>query len=288
MLRERHASATSFVFLLACASTWVVLLAFSLQPVSAKTFQNDSSLPASPIQSTSAITSYIYLPMVGRNVSCPVLGGSYGTVAVLSSPTNPPAEIHPDLNLAMRGYTPTESTLGLIDLDGPPSGLSAPQLYALFTDQRVPIFRRLYQVYDWDWGNYVRGQPLTTWDVTLAGVGVAQGEAICAPSSGYDIGHQPTGYEVMVLYASPNRITLKFTREDNVISGYTIHIENISVDPSLLALYQSMNNAGRSYLPALFAGQHIGRAITTELQIAIRDTGEFMDPRSRKDWWQGK
>jgi hypothetical protein len=41
-------------------------------------------------------------------------------------------------------------------------------------------------------------------------------------------------------------------------------------------------------LPALFADQGIGRAITTELGVAIRDTGSFMDPRSREDWWRGR
>ena len=207
---------------------------------------------------------------------------------VFSAPTNPVAEIHPDLNLGMRGYTPTISTLGLIDLSGPPSDLAAPQLANLFFDKRVPVFKQVYQVYDWDWVHNVRGQLMTNWDVTLAGVGVAPGEPICAPASGYNIGRAPTGYAMMVLYASSNRITLKYTREDNVVSGYTIHIENINVDLGLLALYQTMNSAGRSSLPALFAGQPIGRAITTELQFAIRDTGEFMDPRSRKDWWQGR
>ena len=288
MIRERHVRATAIVFLSLCASTWVLFLAFGLQSVSAGTLPTHASFPVSPIQSANAITSYIYLPMVGRNISCPIPGGSYGTVAVLSAPTNPPAEVHPDLNLAMRGYTPTVSTLGLVDLGGTLSDPFAPQLATLFTDNRVPIFKRLFQVYDWDWVNNVRGQPLTTWDVTLVGVAVPQGEPVCTPTSGYDIGRQATGFSVMVLYASANRITLKYTREDNVINGYTIHIENINVDPSLLALYQSMNNAGRSYLPALYARQQIGRAITTELEIAIRDTGEFMDPRSRKDWWQGK
>jgi len=31
-----------------------------------------------------------------------------------------------------------------------------------------------------------------------------------------------------------------------------------------------------------------GRAIDTEIQVAIRDTGRFMDPRVRKDWWRGR
>ena len=32
----------------------------------------------------------------------------------------------------------------------------------------------------------------------------------------------------------------------------------------------------------------VGRARGNEIQVAIRDTGRFMDPRTRKDWWQGR
>lgn len=242
------------------------------------------------LRSTSPITTVIFLPMVGKAPpTCPLASGSYGTVAVLSAPANPPAEINPDLNLAMRGYTPTVAYKGLVDLvGGPPSDPSAPQLYNLFTDKRVPTFSNVYQVYDWDWTNNQRGALIMTYEVTLAGFAVAPGEPVCAPGSGYDIGWAPTGYSMMVLYASPTRITLKYTREDNVVNGYTIHIENVNVDPNLLSLYQSMNSAGRARLPALFAGQPIGTAISTELGTAIRDTGSFMDPRSRGDWWHGK
>jgi len=68
--------------------------------------------------------------------------------------------------------------------------------------------------------------------------------------------------------------------------GYTLHVENICVEPSLLALYQAMNAAGRSSLPALRSGQAFGRA-RGEIGVAIRDCGAFLDPRSRKDWWKG-
>ena len=102
---------------------------------------------------------------------------------------------------------------------------------------------------------------------------------------GYDIGDD---YQVLVLYASEERITLKYTREDNVVGGYTLHMENVCVEPSLLALYQSWNDQGRGYLPALRAGQAFGRARGDEIGVAIRDTGAFQDPRSRKDWWKGR
>jgi hypothetical protein len=41
-------------------------------------------------------------------------------------------------------------------------------------------------------------------------------------------------------------------------------------------------------LPALRGSQALGRARDASIGVAIRDTGSFMDPRSRKDWWQGR
>jgi hypothetical protein len=74
-----------------------------------------------------------------------------------------------------------------------------------------------------------------------------------------------------------------------VIQGYTIHVEDVWVEPDLVALYhQGDDQNGRTYLPALAAGQPFGRAMGNEIGIVIRDNGSFMDPRSRKDWWQGR
>ena len=99
---------------------------------------------------------------------------------------------------------------------------------------------------------------------------------------------EQSGYEVLVLYASPDRITLKYTPEDNVVRGYTIHIEDVCVEPSLLGLYQTLNQTGRRRLPALWAGQAFGRAKGDAIKVAIRDSGVFFDPRSRQDWWRGR
>ena len=276
------------LILLLALGVGLVGMLSSVQPASAQVTSISARAPESVIRSATLISSVIYLPFIGRNLACPVSSGVYNAVYVIgpAQPEDPPAELHPDINLAIRGYTPTVDILGLVDIDGP-SDVLAPQLATLFTDRRVPVFKHVYQVYDWDWEHDVRGNPITRW-VTLAGLGVATSEPICTPSSGYDIGRSATGYEVMVLYASTDRITLKYTRDDSAVIGYTIHIENINVDPSLLAMYQSLNSQGRVYLPALYAGQHIGRAISTEVQVSIRDSGQFMDPRSHKDWWQGK
>ncbi len=242
----------------------------------------------SGVRASTTITYLNFFPFVGRAASCqPIAGATYGTVAPTEVVTNPPAANNPDLNLSMRGYLPTIAYLGLWDYGGSSDPL-APQLYSLFTDNRTATFRTAYKVYDWNWSCNCRGGLIDDWPVTLAGLSTTPGELILTPSSGRDIGTMSTGYEVMVLYATMTQLTLKYTREDHVVYGYTIHIENVCVDPNLLGLYNYWNSMGRSRLPALYQGQAFGRAIGNETGVAIRDTGSFMDPRSQKDWWQGR
>ena len=242
------------------------------------------------IRATDSLT--VYLPIVFRTetVPCdPIPGESYAAILVEEEEDEDdddrPAEIHADLNLALRGYEQTTDDLELVPYDGEWDS-SAPQLAGLFGDDRIPTIATVYQVYDWNWPSNSRGDLLTDPEVTLAGFATTPEEIIHVPQRGVTIGAD--GYEVLVLYASTERITLKYTREDNVIAGYTIHIEGICVEPNLLDLYQSWNDKGRDHLPALMAGQGVGRADGSEIQVAIRDTGSFMDPRSHKDWWQGR
>jgi hypothetical protein len=241
--------------------------------------------PAAPITVTTTITHHLFLPLlVAPPAGCaPIPGVEYGTLDVDGPPTDRPAGEHADLNLALRGCEPTTAYLGLIEGGG--GDPSAPQLYTLFAGGRVPAFPAVYQVYDWDWGGNCRGPLLTYPEVTLAGMAVAPDEVLHLPDSGYDIGE---GYEALVLYATEERITLKYTREDNVIYGYTVHVEGVCVEPSLLALYEAWDAAGRAELPALRGDQPFGRAREDEIRVAIRDTGTFMDPRTRGCWWQGK
>jgi hypothetical protein len=259
----------------------------------ARNKEQDGTLPHIQVgsQSDSAIrysdvlTTYVHLPFIAKAKVCqPIPAESYGDFLVNSAPTNPPAEEHPDLNLAMRGYELTDAYKGLVDYSGA-SDRNAPQLPGLFADNRTATFSTVYQVYGWDWEHNRRGALVTDPEVTMGGLAVTPGESIHVPNSGYSIGG---GYEVLVLYATPDRITLKYTPDDHVIWGYTLHIDNICVEPRLLALYQSRNEAGRGHLPALRAGQAFGRARGSEIGVVIRDNGAFMDPRSRKDWWQGR
>jgi hypothetical protein len=243
-----------------------------------------ASWPASSALTPSEVITYqMFLPLTVKQPSgcAPIPGVHYGTLDVEGAPTDRPADEHADLNLVLRGYEVTNAYPGLVSYGG--SGdANAPKLYTLFDDQRVPTFSAVYQVYDWDWGCNCRGELLDRYDVTLAGLGVVPGEVLSLPDSGYGIG---SGYEALVLYANEERITLKYTREDNVVYGYTIHVEDVCVEPGLLALYRAWNEAGRGRLPALRGGQPFGRALGDEIGVAVRDTGMFMDPRSRRDWW---
>jgi hypothetical protein len=238
-------------------------------------------------QEAGLLAGRVFLPLVtaGAPALCqPLPGASYGTLAVLPPPSDRPAEQHADLNLALRSYTPTGGHLGLVDYGGL-ADPGAPQLPGLFADNRTGVFVRVQRVYDWNWACNCRGAPLANPPVTLAELATTPGEPLLVPDSGYTIG---SGYQALVLYAAPDRITLKYTRNDNVVHGFTLHLEDLCVDPPLLSLYQSLNAAGRGQLPALRPGQAVGRAAGAVIGVAIRDSGSFMDPRSRKDWWRGR
>jgi hypothetical protein len=230
----------------------------------------------------------VYLPVVAKP-PCATTGQSYGSLSIVGNPTDRPAEFHGDINLGLRGYQlVTGQYLGLVDIGGP-TDAGAPQLPGLFADNRTATFVNAYQTNQWIWGTPpdpgFRGDPVTVPPVTVIGMATTPGELIRVPPSGYTIGD---GYEVLVLYATANRITVKYTREDNVVAGYTLHVDNVCVDRNLIALYNQRNSEGRRNLPALREGQAFGRANSSELIVAIRDWGTFMDPRSRKDWWKGR
>lgn len=253
----------------------------------------------SPPTANSQNNYYLYLPSVGMikagnsGVSCEVAGTSYATIPTYDAPDPRPDSNHADLNLGLRGYEPTNGHLGLVDYGGP-TDTAAPQLYGLFSDNRTPAFVQNYRVYDWNWGCNCRGplmpypgQPTLQWPVTFAHVATRQGERLRLPNrQGGEI--DAAGYKALVIYASETRMTLKYTRSDDVVSGYTVHVENVCVEPTLLALYREANRNGRTSLPALRPGDAIGVANGASVGLAIRDAGAFMDPRSRKDWWVGR
>jgi hypothetical protein len=217
---------------------------------------------------------------------CPVTGQSYDLIPTDGRYSGHAPNVSPDLNLTIRGWVTVDEARGLVDYNGGTDS-GAPQLYSLFANDRTPAFSSTHRVYDWDWTNNRRGNVLTTWPVTLLGMATTPGEAIRLPRrNGSDI-YQGTYYG-LVVYAEKTRISLHYGRNDYIAPGYGIHIENVCVDPNLLARYEQGNAGGRFQLPGLRNNQVLGTARGAEVLVAIRDTGTFMDPRSRKDWWMGR
>lgn len=248
--------------------------------------------PRRPMGSVRVVGEEVPLTISPRTeptyTGCPALDGEqYARLGILGSPSAVPADRQPDINLGRRGAEPVEAFRGLVDLTGP-SDSKAPQLggllAALGDRARIVGFSSARQLHDWNWSEDRPVGLLRHWPVTMAGVAAADGEALRVPPSGYDIG---SGFEVLVLYAAPGRATLKYTREDNVVVGYTLHVEGVCIEPRLLALYDQSVREGRKRLPALRAGQAFGTLAGGEVRFVIRDAGQFMDPRSRKDWWLG-
>src|SRR5450759_1605127 len=97
------------------------------------------------IRSSESITHYAYLPIITRLDVCAATGETYGTLPP-DVPYTGDASTQPDINLAVRGYTPTIADLNLVDYAGAIDP-AAPQLYTLFDDHRTPTFNAAYQVY---------------------------------------------------------------------------------------------------------------------------------------------
>jgi hypothetical protein len=243
---------------------------------------------AEPAAPDGRMAKRIWLPGLYGAAAAPVSGNRYETIPIIPPATGLAAAEHGDLNLALRGYSATSANLGFASYNGSADG-GAPQMPGIFADNRTPKFTSVHRVNDWNWScgaHGCRGNPLTYPPVTLLGMGTKAGEALAAPSRGAEI--YPGGYKTLVLYADESRLTLKYTRDDSVVSGYTVHLEGLTVDPNLLALYRQANAAGRGSLPALRDGQSLGAASGSQVLVAVRDCGTFLDPRSRKDWWQGR
>jgi hypothetical protein len=233
----------------------------------------------------------VFLPVVTRS-ECPVDSAStYDLIPIEGPPADRPDYLHGDLNLALRGFVPTTAVLDLININGAVDP-NAPQLAGLLNPNQFPGISAAYHVYDWDWNCGANGCPgpiITDPTVTMIGLVTTPGEPIHIPERGPEI--YGGGYKVMVLYADLKRITLNYTRRDSVAFGYTVHLEQVCVDPNLLALYRAQRNAAGFHvtgqLPALRNNQPLGTSLGTETQVVIRDRGTFMEPRSRKDWWWG-
>lgn len=215
----------------------------------------------------------------------PVQDGAFESRPVSGGPPDHPPAEHPDYNLGVRGYVGVTEDRHLVDYDGETDS-GAPQLPGLLPGGiPQPVeFQSTYRLYDWNWGAMARNGLVKDWPVTAVGMATQRDQPVHVPASKYDLGE---GFGAVVLYASDQQITLKYTRDDNVVRGYTIHLDNVCVDPALRSLYDRLRGEGGRSLPVLRGGQAFGRARGSQIVVAVRDTGAFMDPRSRKDWWVG-
>ncbi len=299
----RRRSAPSLRGLLLAAALFCSLLAaFSTTPARAAT-SGDPETAVNPA-TLDPPPALLYLPQIAQISlpageddpnGCPTVSDAqYASVPVIGPRADHPPPIHADLNLAVRGYVTTTAALTLIDMNGPTDD-GAPRLGTLFADRPLPQFTGAYQVNGWDWagtecpdapwaGHGCRAAPIADPPVTLLAMASARGEAILAPYRRAEI--YPAHFVALVLYAEETRLTLGYTREDSAAVGYVIHLEDVCVDPNLLSLYRSLDAAGRASLPALHSMEQVGVAAGPAVKAAVRDTGSFMDPRSRKDWWQ--
>jgi hypothetical protein len=257
------------------------------------------------------VPHFTYLPAALRGETavfqCPtssdnVYVGGTVTQEEMDNPVRP-AYDHADKNIALRSYTlNTDSGLKreLVDY-GAGDATQPPQFATMFSPTRVPDFSGFYQVHNWNWASSpapgTRGDPILSPPVTALGLSGSTGEALRAPSSGYDIGG---GFEAIVLFADEDTVALAFTRFDTAARGYAVHIDNICTDPNLLALYNSLDDpqgpryvyvdpGNRPYaydLPTLAADQPIGTVGAGDPVVAIVDSGTIQDPRSCNEWWQ--
>jgi hypothetical protein len=264
----------ALILLLGSTSLWPV--GDSILPSAHAARAHRSGMTLNPLTSGSQVAR-----LRAADPCDPIPGQDYPETWLNPPPSDRPAATHPDLNLIVRGYTPSNAEKGFVYYYGN-TDEGAPQLSGLFGDDRLGVISSAYRIHDWEWGLFQRGKTISDPEVTLVGLQATPGEIIYLPPSGYTIGE---GFNAVILYADPLRLTIKYTREDNVVSGYTLHLENICPEPRLLAVYENCNNNARGHLPALYAGHALGRARGDELGVAIRDNGDFMDPRSSKDWW---
>ncbi len=253
--------------------------------------------PAPAPQPADGQEYYVYLPFVSKapNACQEIPGVNYISLSVLESERyryNIPPDRNPDYRLSYLGYVPVNQPRSLFR-----GGKNDPGTPPQFTTVlgRVPTILNTYLNNGWDWDNHRPIPPDQTvpppeFPVTVIGVEVTPLEVVGVPDSSYSPGADcggEGGCDALVIYADRWEISLRYAREDDIYPGYTVHIVGICTEPKLLTLYEQLNAAGRHQLPAVRGGQPIGRAWGTEIAIALRDNGPFLDPRNCESFWIG-
>ena len=252
-------------------------------------------LPAihSSVTAAPAITHTVYLPRVTHQPAvqydCPGSStATWGAMQPLQSFIGGAAG-SPDLNMNVRGWYAVNEFLGFVRYsyppDEPPDTLH-PLYLSNVAGSNASSLVSTYQLNDWDWlgCNCAVPRSPSPYPVTLLGLRTTPGQPLHIASR--DLPVDPAGFKAMVLYADAGQLALKYTAEDRIDTGYLVHLVNLCVDPNLVDLYQRLDAAGRHWLPAVFDGSVVGAAQGGEVDVVVRDSGSFLDPRSRQDWWQ--
>jgi hypothetical protein len=191
--------------------------------------------------------------------------------------------------MSVRGWYPVEEVLGFVRYPYPPDAppdAEHPLRLSNIAGSTVESFVDTYQTNDWDWlgCNCAVPRRSSPYPVTMLGLRTTPGQVIRI--AGRDRQVDPQGYNAMVLYADVGQIALKYTWEDRVDEGYLVHLVNLCVDPNLVALYEHLDAEGRRRLPGVTNLSAIGTARGDKVDVIVRDSGSFLDPRSWQDWWQ--
>lgn len=245
---------------------------------------------AIPIQPTATM-----MPMTAAmNTGCVSGGEQYETVPYdgPAYKNNAISDENADLRLSVMGYATSGAPFTLVDYNGA-SDDNAPKLSGIFEPNRIPAITGAYQHFDWSWNEAggppygARGGANAQWAASVIEMATAPGERLFIPRRAPAI--WSNAIVAMVLYAGEREITIAYTRQDSVGDGYVVHMLNFCVDPALVTQYRAQVQEGRratGVLPGLRNGQTVGYADGASVTVAIRDRAAFLDPRSRKDWWQ--
>jgi hypothetical protein len=199
---------------------------------------------------------------------------TYTLIPIEGDRESRPPDQHGDLNLKLREPAPLQVELSVVDV-GAGVDPDAPKLSAIFK----PKFKAAYTVHNWDWGCNCKGDLLQEKEVVLVGIETTPGEPVYIPPRQQDI--YEGKYYAVLLFASEDSVTFVYARAGSVVKGYTVHYMGLKTDPNLLALFRESQG---NQLPGLTLDTPVGTA-TTELIVAIRDNGKFLDARSKNDWW---
>jgi hypothetical protein len=187
-----------------------------------------------------------------------------------------PAAEHGDLNLKLRDPQPAKLEAKLIDINGAGSDANAPRLSRVLK----PDFVATYLVHDWNWGCNCKGALIQDGRAVLVGIKTTPGDPIFIPPTPHDI-YQGNDYAAL-LYADEDSLTFVYARAGSVAKGYTVHYLGLQTDPNLLKLFRESQG---NNLPGLTLDTPVGLA-GSQLIVAVRDNGTFLDARSRLDWWR--